>query len=1370
MADENPIMAEVVGFLDEEFGDPLPRAEICTRPANTASQSNDQMTHLSLLLDAFFMHIGDAQHAEKVNNLTDSARHYALAVAAADSAIPLQEKLPGGDPRTLTFLSEKRAEFSARQRVLLDAIESSRIQTTVGEGTQKIHPEVQDSVSVVATEEAKRRPHPRTTTTTTTTTPKTTPTATLAASVAAASEREALARVSLAAALRCDEAGRSGDALPLYMAAAEQYLACLDVYKAAAIVSSVPAEETSVAAAPRGSEDGEGLFCVGLAEREATVRAAAGQVIERIETIKIKQVSDTSDRVVKSTSTKTGIVGGGGVVGKLSTSSPLSPPPPPPPPAAATFRAASVVTAEKHVGKGAVASGGGGRGRSGPSGVSDKHSRKGSAGGSGGGSGGSGSGGNGGNSGRGGSGGVALTSGELDVLRRTSKVHGFLFLPWGLDAQQAERFRYPNLFEDPDGLLPLAQKQREQLGGWRRPSEFVPRASSDSASVPVMIRRVSPLCITQDLVGDCSFVASLCICAAFEKRFQRRLVTGLVFPQDSTGNPVYNPCGKYVVKLWCNGCERRVVVDDRLPCDKSGKLMTCYSNDKRELWVSIIEKAYMKLNGGYDFPGSNSGIDLYALTGWLPESVSFTQRDKDKEPTAANARKGEPHQDSVWRKLESAHRHGDCLVTMATSNALPEAEAERAGLVPGHAYAVLDVREVSLRAAGLPFDAPGAALLPGAGASGAAAGAGAGAAGAGGGGVVRLLLVKNPWAKKRWRGNYSAEDERHWTPQLRALLGYDPDTAKAYDNGVFWIDYGAVRHYFQSLHLNWNPALFAHRRTVHHHWPKEQGPESDTYNYGDNPQFTLTVDLGAPAPGTVQTTAQTPAPPSVWVLLSRHVCAKESEEKPEAHDARGIGSGGGGGGGGGGDGADSGARDFVTVHVYDDDTGEKSSQRVFSPGKPLLQGVYSANPHTLVKIDVAPSLPPPAAASQLSSHQRQAATTAAQHQQHQQQRQRCKKFTLVVSQYRKLRDVDFTLTALCTTAPVSLALSQPLPQHALAPVRGQWTARPSNASGYTAGGSLGHPRFFTNPMWCVAVPGGGGGRVRLHAELLAPKEVFVALRLVKHSGGGRVDGILPADTHSTAHNAKPPKPPPTEAASSGAYTNGFCYLDTCALDPGCAYTLVASTFEPGTEASFVLKVFTSALVSPLRALPPEGDGLQAHRLQGFWGDSTGSGGVLTSTAAGSPNHGRYGCNPLYKLIVSKRTAVQARLQLLPDQAALKGTRGGGRGVALSLALFRVVPSGQAGHSGLPLDASPQPAAPQAGSDGGGGNSSHAVVTSNKGVYTSATCGVTLSKGGASVTFDAGSYLLVPSTFDPWHGQFQLAVYTAPAGAHVSQVQ
>ena len=79
----------------------------------------------------------------------------------------------------------------------------------------------------------------------------------------------------------------------------------------------------------------------------------------------------------------------------------------------------------------------------------------------------------------------------------------------------------------------------------------------------------------------------------------------------------------------------KVVVDDRFPVDASGKLLTSRSTDPSELWVSVIEKAYIKVNGGYDFPGSNSGIDLYSLTGWIPESFSFDNKDFDRERTWA---------------------------------------------------------------------------------------------------------------------------------------------------------------------------------------------------------------------------------------------------------------------------------------------------------------------------------------------------------------------------------------------------------------------------------------------------------------------------------------------------------------------------------------------------------------------------------------------------------------------------------------------------------------------------------------------------------------------------------------------------------------
>lgn len=183
-----------------------------------------------------------------------------------------------------------------------------------------------------------------------------------------------------------------------------------------------------------------------------------------------------------------------------------------------------------------------------------------------------------------------------------------------------------------DAIFALSETQRATLVGWKRPRDAfnLPDTAhaleSDATFESLFMDTSKPIDLAQDVTTDCSVVAGLSAAIKILTGKQSVLST-IIYPFDhAKRRPGFSSSGKYVLRLNFNGCYRRVVIDDRLPVSTGrGKFFVFDLNQNCLLWPALLEKAYLKVRGGYDFPGSNSGTDLWVLTGWIPEQI-FLQR------------------------------------------------------------------------------------------------------------------------------------------------------------------------------------------------------------------------------------------------------------------------------------------------------------------------------------------------------------------------------------------------------------------------------------------------------------------------------------------------------------------------------------------------------------------------------------------------------------------------------------------------------------------------------------------------------------------------------------------------------------------------
>lgn len=321
--------------------------------------------------------------------------------------------------------------------------------------------------------------------------------------------------------------------------------------------------------------------------------------------------------------------------------------------------------------------------------------------------------------------------------------------------------------------------------------------------------------LVQDITADCSVVASLCATTARSERGNTDIITRNIYPYDhSLKQPMISPNGKYVLQLHFNGCSRTVIIDDRLPTSRTSRVLHVTDrNNPGLLWPALVEKAYLKVRGGYDFPGSNSGTDLWVLTGWIPEQI-FLQSDD----IARNA---------LWRRTFGAFNYGDVLVTLGTGKLTPN-EEEGLGLAGEHDYAVINMQE---------FEGQ------------------------------QLFLVKNPWSEGTvWKGHiYRSSAMREDAKGIQDLCINDMPATSTVDTeplapGTFWMGLNDIFQSFESMYLNWNPGLFSHRESTHFKWNLAEFSSAEG-SLVLNPQYEVRSSVGG----------------TVWVLLSRHFTSRDGK-------------------------------------------------------------------------------------------------------------------------------------------------------------------------------------------------------------------------------------------------------------------------------------------------------------------------------------------------------------------------------------------------------------------------------------------------------------------------------------------------------------
>ena len=296
------------------------------------------------------------------------------------------------------------------------------------------------------------------------------------------------------------------------------------------------------------------------------------------------------------------------------------------------------------------------------------------------------------------------------------------------------------LFEpSKSSLCPL-----NNYGGWRYPEDITDddlngwesiswsRAENIFASknYQVFWEGINKDDIIQGGLGDCYFLSAVAALCEFPE-----LITKLFLIKEKSDEHCY---GCY---FRVNGIWKLVLVDDYFPCYGSwGKNFAFSSTNGNELWVILLEKAWAKLNGNYAKAIGGEPHEIFQVI-----TNAYSRKIKVKNIS----------ENDLWEAFQEA-MDNNFIMTAGTSGDVYNLNLEELGLAPGHAYTLLEAKEVKTS-----------------------------------NGKEKLVHLRNPWGNGEWSGEWS-DQSRKWTSDLRKQC----NNYENKNDGSFWMSFNHFRIYF----------------------------------------------------------------------------------------------------------------------------------------------------------------------------------------------------------------------------------------------------------------------------------------------------------------------------------------------------------------------------------------------------------------------------------------------------------------------------------------------------------------------------------------------------------------------------------------------